>query len=175
MEAGMTKCFLGLGSSLGDRLSNLCLAAARLGEMPGTRLMRVSGVYETPPAGGVAKNPFLNAAVEIETALSPEEILEFIQGIEKEAGRVRRERWEDRTLDIDILLYGDMIIERGDVRIPHPRMAERRFVLTPLMEIAADTVDPESGLSVHDLCERCVDKSSALPFPGSATDKPSGR
>ncbi|MCC6157118.1 MAG: 2-amino-4-hydroxy-6-hydroxymethyldihydropteridine diphosphokinase [Deltaproteobacteria bacterium] len=146
--------YLGLGSSVGDRAAHLAFAVRRLGETPGIVVLRVSRVIETAPEGGVAAHPFQNAVAEIETTLSPRDLLAACLAIEAEAGRDRAVRWADRTLDIDILLYGDGIIDDGDLCIPHPRLAERAFALAPLAELAPDRVVPGTGFTVRELLER---------------------
>ncbi|MCL4233022.1 MAG: 2-amino-4-hydroxy-6-hydroxymethyldihydropteridine diphosphokinase [Deltaproteobacteria bacterium] len=150
----MTTTYLGLGSSLGDRAAHLAFAVRRLGETSGIAVRRVSQTIETAPEGGVATHGFLNAAVEIETTLSPRDLLAACLAIEAEAGRDRAVRWADRTLDIDILLYGDSVIDDGDLRIPHPRLVERAFALAPLGELAADRVVAGTGFTVRELLER---------------------
>lgn len=150
----MTTAYLGLGSSLGDRAAHLAFAVRRLGETPGIVVLRLSRVIETAPEGGVATRPFQNAVVEIETTHAPRGLLAACLAIEAEAGRDRAVRWADRTLDIDILLYGDATFDDGDLRIPHPRLAERAFALAPLAEIAPDRVVPGTGLTVRELLER---------------------
>lgn len=146
--------WLGLGSSLGDRAAHLKFAVRRLGETPGVAVRRVARAIETAPEGGVATRPFLNAVIEIETTLAPRDLLAVCLAIEAEAGRDRAVRWADRTLDIDILLYGDETFDEADLRIPHPRLAERAFALAPLAELAPDRVVPGSGLTVRELLER---------------------
>ncbi|MBZ0274058.1 2-amino-4-hydroxy-6-hydroxymethyldihydropteridine diphosphokinase, partial [bacterium] len=131
-------------------------------------VVAVSRVYETPPAGGVATRPFLNAAVAAATTLSARELLGLLNGIEAAAGRIRKERWADRTLDLDILLYGDRIIQEPGLAIPHPRLAERLFVLAPLADIAPDTVVPGTGKKVAPLLAECADdaRATVVDVPG---------
>jgi 2-amino-4-hydroxy-6-hydroxymethyldihydropteridine diphosphokinase len=148
--------FLALGSSLGDRLAHLVFAVSRIGALAGTRVTAASRVYETAPAGGVAKNFFLNAALKIETSLPPEELLAALKDIERAAGRLPGERWADRELDIDILYYGDLVLETEAVTIPHPHVAERPFVLLPLAEVMADSRDTARHDSVVRMLDECV-------------------
>jgi len=133
-----TAAYLGLGANLGDRLGNLERAVEGLAAQPGVRVVRSSRVYETDPVGGPAQPEFLNAVVEVETDLPPLELLEACRRVEAELGRVRAERWGPRTIDIDILTYGDETIVEPDLVVPHPRMHERAFVLVPLAELDAD-------------------------------------
>ncbi len=145
--------FLSLGSSLGDKKATLDGAVNSLSSTRGIKVKKVSSYIETEPVGGVAENKFLNCAVEIETYLSPRRLLKAVNKIEAEFLRVRDKRWGDRTLDIDIIFYGDEIIYEDDLVIPHPRYAEREFVLQPLFEIAPDFVCPDSKLRVKNcLC-----------------------
>jgi 2-amino-4-hydroxy-6-hydroxymethyldihydropteridine diphosphokinase len=122
---------VGLGANLGDRRSTLGRAAASLGRL-GERTA-VSPLYETAPVGGPPQPDYLNAVVVLETPLGPRAVLEGLLGLEREAGRIRRRRWGPRSLDLDLLLYGDREVDEPGLRVPHPRMAERRFVLEPLL------------------------------------------
>ncbi len=129
----MTRVFVGLGSNLGDRRAHLRVAVERL---PG--VVAVSPVYETDPVGGPDQGPYLNCVVELATDLGPRELLRIGRRIEAASGRERRERWGPRTLDVDWLLYGDERVSDDDLTIPHPRMGDRRFVLTPLADLAPE-------------------------------------
>jgi 2-amino-4-hydroxy-6-hydroxymethyldihydropteridine diphosphokinase len=130
--------YLGLGANLGDRLGNLQRAVDLLGQQPGVTVVRSSRVYETEPVGGPPQPPFLNAALEISTELSPHELLSACGGIENEMGRVRVVHWGPRPIDIDILTYDETTIDEVDLQVPHPRMHERGFVLAPLAELTED-------------------------------------
>lgn len=129
--------YLGLGSNVGDRLETLTSAVFALHESDGIAVREVSGIYETEPWGGVVQKRFYNCAVAIRTSLPPRDLLAEIQLTEAAFGRDRpaEERWGPRTLDIDILLYDDLEIDEPDLVIPHPRLAERVFVLVPLLEV----------------------------------------
>lgn len=132
----MTRAFLGLGSNLGDRRRYLRDALASL---PG--LVAVSPVYETGPVGGPSgQGPYLNLVAELDTDLSPRQLLAVCQRLESAAGRVRAERWGPRTLDVDILWIEGTAVDEPDLVIPHPRMTERRFVLAPLSDLAPELV-----------------------------------
>lgn len=131
----MTTAYLSLGSNLGDRPGYLAGAVRGL-EAAHTHVLRVSSVYETAPWGKTDQPAFLNMAVAIETILSPHELLRHILSVEQSLGRVRMERWGPRTVDIDLLLFGQERLASPDLEVPHPRMAERAFVLVPLLEIA---------------------------------------
>ncbi|MDF2630818.1 MAG: 2-amino-4-hydroxy-6-hydroxymethyldihydropteridine pyrophosphokinae [Symbiobacteriaceae bacterium] len=131
----MATAYLSLGSNLGDRLGYLAEAIRRLGA-PHTRVTQVSSIYETAPWGKTDQPSFLNMAAAVETDLTPDELLRHILSVEQVLGRVRTVRWGPRTVDIDMLLYGDERRATPDLQLPHPRMANRAFVLVPLLEIA---------------------------------------
>lgn len=134
----MAEAYLGLGGNLGDREALLKVAIADLRAAPGVRVLRVSSLYETPPWGPVPQGPYLNACAAIETSLAPRALLDLCLAIERMHGRERLVRWGPRTLDIDLLTYGDATIDEPGLIVPHPRMSERAFVLVPLAEIAPD-------------------------------------
>ncbi|MGC8791789.1 MAG: 2-amino-4-hydroxy-6-hydroxymethyldihydropteridine diphosphokinase [Bryobacteraceae bacterium] len=148
----MKRVYLSLGSNLGDCQALLSRALERLAGA-GLRLLRVSSVYETEPLERRHQPWFLNLVVEAETELFPRMLLMRIQRIEAELGRKRLAPKGPRTIDIDILLYGDAVIESPDLVIPHPRMSARRFVLEPLAELAPDLHHPVSGRPVRELLE----------------------
>jgi 2-amino-4-hydroxy-6-hydroxymethyldihydropteridine diphosphokinase len=137
----VVRAAVGLGSNLGDRARNIAGAIAALSDTGS--LYRVSSLYETAPIGGPKQGPFLNAVAVVDTELPARALLERCLEIERESGRERRERWGPRTLDLDILLYGDQAIEETDLTVPHPRMTERRFVLDPLLEVWPDAALPD--------------------------------
>ncbi|MBF0407889.1 MAG: 2-amino-4-hydroxy-6-hydroxymethyldihydropteridine diphosphokinase [Candidatus Riflebacteria bacterium] len=147
----MVKIFLGLGSNLGNRDENIRSALRLLNQH--VENICISSFYETAPVGVTDQPVFLNIACSGHTELSPYELLDFILGIEKELGRIRTLRWGPRTLDIDILFYGDKIISSPNLEVPHPHIAERLFVLVPLAEIASDFVHPVSKVSVKTLVD----------------------
>lgn len=132
----MHNAFLGLGSNLGDRQRHLAEAARRLHAPPEVRVVAASSVYESPAVGYTAQPDFLNAVLHVATILSPQALLARCQQIESALGRVRRERWGPRTIDIDVLLYDELVLDDPGLTLPHPRLRERSFVLTPLAEIA---------------------------------------
>ena len=132
------RAFLALGSNLGEREMLLRRAVASIPD-----LVAVSPVYETDPVGGPEQGAFLNAVVELDTARSPQELLALCQELEQDAERVRVQRWGPRTLDVDVLLVGELTVDEPDLQVTHPRMWERRFVLAPLADLAPDLVPPE--------------------------------
>lgn len=136
----MAVVFFGLGSNLGDREQNLRLAITAL-EKEGIRVKRVSSFHETAPVGGPPQGPFLNAALEGETLQSPHELLKTVKAIEKRLGRTPAERNGPRTIDIDILFYDRIRLDEPNLVIPHPRVFERSFVLTPLREICPQILE----------------------------------
>jgi len=151
------KAALGLGSNLGDRRAHLEAAIGglrRLGEV-----LAVSAFRETAPQGGPPQPPYLNAAVVLETARTPGELLAATREIEAAAGRERTVRWGPRTLDVDLLLCDDRIVDEPGLRVPHPRLAERLFVLEPLAEIAPRWVVPGLGRTVEELLADVRDRS----------------
>lgn len=151
------RAFLGLGSNQGERGSLIGAAEFRLDRHAEIRVVGRSSLYESDAWGRTDQPPFLNQVIEIETALDPVQLLQVIHQIETDLGRERREKWGARTIDIDILLYHSQTVDRPGLRIPHPRMAGRRFVLEPLAEIAPDEKVPGAGSTVRSLLERCPD------------------
>jgi 2-amino-4-hydroxy-6-hydroxymethyldihydropteridine diphosphokinase len=137
----VSRAFIGLGSNLGDREASLKAAVAALGKA-GAVVLRTSSFIRTAPAGKLDQPEFLNGVVEIETEQRPRALLDLLMEIERGLGRVRSERWGPRTIDLDLLLYGDEIVRDPDLEVPHPRMHERLFVLEPLAEIAPDAWHP---------------------------------
>ncbi|MGI9598623.1 MAG: 2-amino-4-hydroxy-6-hydroxymethyldihydropteridine diphosphokinase [Acidimicrobiales bacterium] len=129
----MVRAFLGMGSNVGDRRAILRRAVAAIPE-----LVAVSPVYETDPVGGPEQGPFYNIVVELDTERSPQELLALCHELEQAAGRVRVVRWGPRTLDVDVLLVGDLTVDEENLSVPHARMAERNFVMVPLLDLAPD-------------------------------------
>jgi 2-amino-4-hydroxy-6-hydroxymethyldihydropteridine diphosphokinase len=152
---------IGLGSNLGDRRAALEGAIAALAETPGIRVRKVSRFHETEPVGGPpGQGRYLNAAAVLETSLDPFALLKVLQGIEARFGRVRTVRWGERTLDLDLLLFGDRIIDTPVLVLPHPRYSVRRFVLEPLAEVAPEAVDPVRNRTIRQLLAELDRESS---------------
>jgi 2-amino-4-hydroxy-6-hydroxymethyldihydropteridine diphosphokinase len=147
----MAVVHIGLGANLGDREATIRAALERLDAEEGIEVVRVSSLRETDPVGYEDQPPFLNGVAELETELPPGQLLERLLAVERDLGRVRQgPRYGPRTIDLDLLLYGDAVVDEPGLEIPHPRMTERRFVLEPLAELDPDRVVPGRG-RVRDL------------------------
>jgi 2-amino-4-hydroxy-6-hydroxymethyldihydropteridine diphosphokinase len=146
-ELTLYKCAIALGSNLGDSLSILNSSIDKIRTSSQIDLIAVSSWYRTTPIGPPQPN-YLNGCAIVWTSLTAKRFLNTLHAIEAEFGRVREEVWGARTLDLDLLLYGDEIIDTPDLQVPHPRMTERGFVLIPLAEIAPDAIEPKSGASI---------------------------
>ncbi|MGB3192462.1 MAG: 2-amino-4-hydroxy-6-hydroxymethyldihydropteridine diphosphokinase, partial [Limnoraphis sp.] len=148
---------IALGSNLGDSRATLENTLKTIDQTPGITVKTYSSWYKTAPIGP-SQPDYLNGCAVLEVQLTPQELLTTLLAIEDKFGRVRQERWGARTLDLDVLLFGDLILETPKLQIPHPRMTERAFVLVPLAEIAPDWVEPVSGKVISQLVEK-VDSS----------------
>lgn len=163
-----------MGSNVGDRLGHFRTALAEIGELRATEIVRVSSVYDTAPWGVTDQGRFLNAVLELRTGLPPSELLEELAGVESRCGRVRHERWGPRTIDLDILLYDDRVIDGKDLTVPHPRLAQRAFVLVPLAELEPALEVPGLGATVSALLEQLgdealdVERAGPPPVAGAA-------
>ena len=146
------RVFIGVGSNLGDRRANVREARGRVAELPKTRVVKESSLYESEPHGN-AKTWFGNSVLEVETELAPQDLLKRLKQIEEEMGRkrVKGKRWGSRIIDLDILFYDNEIVDKRNLKIPHPRLPQRRFVLVPLSELAPQLIHPGVNLSVSEL------------------------
>ncbi|MDZ8186684.1 MAG: 2-amino-4-hydroxy-6-hydroxymethyldihydropteridine diphosphokinase [Nostoc sp. ChiSLP02] len=165
------KSAVALGSNIGDSLAILEAAIATLAQTPGIVIEAKSNWYKTKPVGPPQPD-YLNGCVTLQVELLPQELLETLLVIERQFGRVRQERWGPRTLDLDLLLYDDFILETPNLQIPHPGMRERAFVLVPLAEIASDWVEPLSGCVIKELLKE-VDCSDVHLFVDEQLKLPS--
>ncbi len=146
------RAFIGIGSNLGDRKANHLEAIERIRKLPGTRIVKQSSLYESEPLGD-AKTWFVNAVIEVETECPAEELLKRLKSIETAMGRkrVRGKRWGSRIIDLDILFFDNEIINKRSLKVPHPEVQNRRFVLSPLSELAPQMIHPKLTLSVSEL------------------------
>ena len=149
----MSRVFLSLGSNLGDKLSNIQQAVSCLSMCEHIKIVKTSSFYETEPWGNKNQEWFVNAALALDTDFSCEELLEFCQNIEVQLGRVRREneKWAQRAIDIDILMYDDKIINKPNLIVPHPLIHLRAFVLVPMLEVKSDLVHPVFNKTISEL------------------------
>ncbi len=169
--------YIGLGTNLGDRATNLRRAIELIDELPGTRITRHSSVYESEPHGR-ARNWFINSVIEIHTELDPLELLKALQKIETAMGRKKPakgdgggkkavDRSVSRIIDLDILLYGNQIVDARKLKVPHPELPNRKFVLLPLSELAPAYLHPVSGVTISELTVACKDAKKVHLFrPG---------
>ncbi|HWP24643.1 MAG TPA: 2-amino-4-hydroxy-6-hydroxymethyldihydropteridine diphosphokinase [Candidatus Binatia bacterium] len=143
--------YVGIGSNVGNKRENFFEAISRLSKLPDTRVIKESSLYESEPLGD-SKEWFVNGVVEIETKFKPEMLLKKFKNIERAMGRKKvKKRWGARVIDLDILLYDSAVVKKKTLRIPHPEMAHRKFVLVPLSEIAPQVVHPELGVTISEL------------------------
>ena len=148
------KVFIGFGSNLGNRCALINQALQALSDLPTISLKKLSSLYETAPVGYLEQGAFLNGAILIKSSLAASELLERLLAIENTLGRVRKERWGPRTIDLDILFYGDQIIDEVDLLVPHPELGKRLFVLEPLHEIASTWLHPRFGGTISELLHK---------------------
>ena len=156
--------WVGLGGNLGDAAATLLAAAQALDRLPATRLLRASRLYRTPAWGLEAQPDFINGVVMLETTLDAHSLLHALLATERAFGREREPsaRWGPRTLDLDLLLYGDLVLDEPGLRLPHPHLHERAFALVPLLEIAPDILSPGQGPARDALCG--LDTSAIAPL-----------
>jgi 2-amino-4-hydroxy-6-hydroxymethyldihydropteridine diphosphokinase len=150
------RAYIALGSNLGDRASTIAAALRALDRVDGIRILRTSTLIETDPVGPVGQGPYLNGVVCVLTTLDPRGLLDALLAIEQSLGRERatEERWGARTIDLDLVLFADTILDEPGLTVPHPRLHERRFVLQPLVEIAPDARHPSLNVTAVELLDR---------------------
>lgn len=163
----LTRALIGLGSNVGDRLQFLQRAVRHLGETIGVQVRDVSTVYETEPVGPAAQGWFLNAVVAVDTRLSPVTLLQQTQAIERALGREITYHWGPRTIDLDILLYGDTQVNTATLTIPHAELCQRAFVMIPLLELVPGLVLPD-GTEVSACLSRLMPLQQVRPFASAA-------
>ena len=165
MSSEPVVAYLGLGSNMGNRQGNLDKALSLLSQR--LKVEQVSSIYDTEPVGNINQSRFLNLVCQVYTRLTPAELLALAKGIELKLGRARGKSNAPRPIDIDILFYGDQVIENPELVIPHPRLVERAFVLIPLAEIAPDLVHPVSGKTVRELLQGITETQGVLKWENS--------
>jgi 2-amino-4-hydroxy-6-hydroxymethyldihydropteridine diphosphokinase len=149
--------FIGIGANLGDPAAQCRDAVRCVGATPGVCVLRCSSLYRTAPVGPEKQGWFINAAAEVRTDLTPAKLFEALKAIERQMGRTDGPRWGPRVIDLDILLYGQEVVDREGLKIPHPEMHRRRFVLEPLCELASYAIHPAFGVSARGLLDRLTD------------------
>ncbi len=153
------RAYIGVGSNLGDRAAAIDAAIEALAATPGLRVTATSRVRETDPVGLTGQPRFLNAVIEVETRLSPAALLKRLLAIEDRLGRVRTTRWGPRIIDLDLLLHGSRVVKTKSLTLPHPRLAERAFVLEPLAELRPDLKVPGTGRTVSALLDAVTERT----------------
>ncbi|RLB40016.1 MAG: 2-amino-4-hydroxy-6-hydroxymethyldihydropteridine diphosphokinase [Deltaproteobacteria bacterium] len=155
--------YIGIGSNLGDKRSYCLRAIKMMQQLKDTEVMTTSRFYKTEPVDVEDEQDwYLNAVVVLKTALKPRELMAGLLIIERELGRQRKKRWDSRTIDLDILLFGDLVINEKDLKVPHPRLHLRRFVLVPLAELAPDLVHPILNETIADLLDKCPQEGQGV-------------
>jgi len=163
LHEGEAHALVALGANLGDRRANLAAAVGRLRGLPATRVLALSGLYDTAPVGPPDQPRYLNAAALLATALGPQDLLGRLLAVERDLGRSRgASRWTAREIDLDLILLGECVLTDGDLQLPHPRFRERAFVLLPAAEIAGWMRDPVSGERLESLVRACPGRSDAV-------------
>jgi len=150
--------YLSLGSNIGDRPKNCLKAIETLGKIEGTKILSQSSLYETDPVGYEDQAPFINMAVKIQTTMNARDLLSHIKSIETSLGRIKTFKWGPRLIDVDILFFDDEIISEQGLKVPHPAMMDRAFVLLPLAEIGKNKIHPVKGITVDQMAKEVPSK-----------------
>jgi len=158
----MTTAYIGIGSNLGEKHKNCLKAIEMIGQIPGCKPIKQSDLYLTKPVGVEDQDWYVNGVITLRTNLSPQDLLNHLMSIEEKMGRVRRERWESRIIDLDILFFGQEIIHEKHLTVPHPRLHSRRFVLMPMTQIAPDLTHPTLGLTMAELLGKCPEDDQVV-------------
>jgi 2-amino-4-hydroxy-6-hydroxymethyldihydropteridine diphosphokinase len=158
----MTKAYIGIGSNIGNTRKNCLDAVKRIGFIPGCQVTRLSSLLLTEPVGVEGQEWYLNAVAEIETTVPPHDLLKSLLEIEGDMGRIRKEKWEPRIIDLDILMYGNEVINNDILKVPHPLMHERRFVMSPISELIPENVHPIIGRKMSELLQEIPEESQKI-------------
>jgi 2-amino-4-hydroxy-6-hydroxymethyldihydropteridine diphosphokinase len=158
----MTTVYIGIGSNLGEKHENCLKAIEMIEEIPGCETVKQSDLYLTKPVGVEDQDWYVNGVITLQTNISPQDLLHHLMSIEEKMGRVRRERWESRIIDLDILFFGQEIIHEENLTVPHPRLHLRRFVLIPMTQIAPDFIHPSLGLTMAQLSGKCPEDGQVV-------------
>ena len=164
----MNTAYIGVGSNLGDKLHNCCKAIELVDNIENCTVMKQSGFYRTEPVGVASQDWYVNGVICVETGLSAQDLLRSLFSIETDMGRVRKQRWESRIIDLDIILYGDHVIDEEDLTIPHPLMHMRKFVLIPMVQLDTDLVHPVFGRTMSELFDDLTEEGQAIMPIGRA-------
>lgn len=167
----MQTVYLGLGSNKGERISYIEKAIEEISGLPETKIFVRSGIYETEPWGNIEQEDYLNSVIGIQTQLNAEDLLKELKSIEKHIGRKENKKWSEREIDIDLLFYGNEIIDKDHMKVPHGQIENRRFVLVPMNEIAPGFMHPVFKKSISQLLEDTTDILKVFKYKLSCTEK----
>jgi 2-amino-4-hydroxy-6-hydroxymethyldihydropteridine diphosphokinase len=167
----MKEVYLGLGSNKGERISFIKKAISEIELLPCTEVFISAAIYETEPWGNIEQDDYLNTAIGIKTELNAEDLLKELKRIEKLIGRIENRKWSEREIDIDLLFYGDEIIEKENMKVPHGQIENRRFVLVPMNEIAPELIHPVIKKSISQLLDSTSDKLNVFKYNLTNTEK----
>ena len=167
----MQTVYLGLGSNKGERISYIEKAIEEISGLPETKMFVRSGIYETEPWGNIEQEDYLNSVIGIQTELNAEDLLKELKSIEKFIGRKENKKWSEREIDIDLLFYGNEIIDKDHMKVPHGQIENRRFVLVPMNEIAPGFMHPVFKKNISQMLEDTTDKLKVYKYKLSSTEK----